>query len=212
MGDPSYASEAHRRDGPLAGGRRGGHERRARCAEKIVADRPGRHPGPLLAGRRRRAGRRSRASARSASSSRSRPATARRARWPARAIATDTNKCQLKPLRRSRLLPDRRSPTTSGRSSQAAFPTGVCDWSKPGRRPAGRDPVADLPGRATARSSTAARRSARRPAPRCSPRRPAMRRTRRTRRIRPVRRIRPAGTCRAATCPTPRPRRRPGPR
>ena len=45
-------------------------------------------------------------------------------------IATDTMKCQLKPLRRSdynvQFTPDEWT------SLQKAFPSGVCDWSKPG--------------------------------------------------------------------------------
>ncbi len=46
-------------------------------------------------------------------------------------IATDTQKCTLKPLRRSDYYP-----TTFGDQQwaalQKAFPTGVCDWSQPG--------------------------------------------------------------------------------
>ena len=46
-------------------------------------------------------------------------------------LATDRNKCQLKPLRRTEYSRSS-SPTRSGPSSGPAFPTGVCDWSKPG--------------------------------------------------------------------------------
>jgi hypothetical protein len=46
-------------------------------------------------------------------------------------IATDTNKCQLKPLRRADYYP---VTFTDEEWSQleTAFPTGVCDWSRPG--------------------------------------------------------------------------------
>jgi hypothetical protein len=46
-------------------------------------------------------------------------------------IETDVNKCSLKPLRRSDYLPVM---FTDAQWAQvrAAFPTGVCDWSKPG--------------------------------------------------------------------------------
>ena len=47
-------------------------------------------------------------------------------------MADDTMKCELKPLRRCGLRAPPRSPTPSGRSSQKTFPTGVCDYTKPG--------------------------------------------------------------------------------
>jgi hypothetical protein len=46
-------------------------------------------------------------------------------------IATDTNKCTLKPLRRSDYLP-REFTDADWAKLVAAFPDGVCDWSKPG--------------------------------------------------------------------------------
>ncbi len=60
-------------------------------------------------------------------------------------IATDTNQCQLKPLQRERLLPDR----LHGRSVGAArgdVPDGRLRLVSSGGQPAGHDPVADLPG------------------------------------------------------------------
>ena len=129
---PELRDRGAARDGPLAGRRRGGRQRTSRCAQKIVADRPAdiqdrcsQIAGVEQVACRASAGLRARAG----------PDPLRHAGTVAgESIATDTNKCQLKPLRRARLLPDRRSPTRSGRSSQTAFPTGVCDWSQPGRR------------------------------------------------------------------------------
>jgi hypothetical protein len=46
-------------------------------------------------------------------------------------IATDNNKCQLKPLRRSDYTPVQFTDAQWAQIEQA-FPTGVCDWSKPG--------------------------------------------------------------------------------
>ena len=46
-------------------------------------------------------------------------------------IATDTNECQLKPLRQSDYYPITFS-DDQWKQLQTAFPTGVCDWSKPG--------------------------------------------------------------------------------
>src|SRR4051794_35646300 len=46
-------------------------------------------------------------------------------------IATDTNSCQLKPLRQSDYYPITFT-DDQWQQLQAAFPTGVCDWSKPG--------------------------------------------------------------------------------
>ncbi|HJR19204.1 MAG TPA: DUF6351 family protein [Actinomycetota bacterium] len=46
-------------------------------------------------------------------------------------IATDNNKCRLKPLRRTDYLPVTFT-EPQWAQVQAAFPTGVCDWSKPG--------------------------------------------------------------------------------
>ena len=46
-------------------------------------------------------------------------------------LTDDTIKCELKPLRPRRLLRPR-LPTRSSPSSQSAFPSGVCDYSKPG--------------------------------------------------------------------------------
>ncbi len=47
-------------------------------------------------------------------------------------IATDNNKCQLKPLRRTDYLPAVTFSDADWASLQSAFPTGVCDWGKPG--------------------------------------------------------------------------------
>jgi hypothetical protein len=46
-------------------------------------------------------------------------------------VATDTNKCRLKPHRRSDYYPVEFSDEEWARL-QRAFPTGVCDWTKPG--------------------------------------------------------------------------------
>jgi hypothetical protein len=46
-------------------------------------------------------------------------------------IATDTNKCQLKPLQRSDYYPIGFT-DEQWAQLQETFPTGVCDWSKPG--------------------------------------------------------------------------------
>jgi hypothetical protein len=46
-------------------------------------------------------------------------------------IATDTNKCVLKPLRRSDYYPVAFTAAQWERL-RSAFPTGVCDWSRPG--------------------------------------------------------------------------------
>lgn len=46
-------------------------------------------------------------------------------------IATDTNKCALKPLRRTDYYPVEFT-DVQWEQLQTAFPTGVCDWSKPG--------------------------------------------------------------------------------
>jgi hypothetical protein len=46
-------------------------------------------------------------------------------------IATDTNSCQLKPLRQADYYPITFTPD-QWQQLQKAFPTGVCDWSKPG--------------------------------------------------------------------------------
>ena len=46
-------------------------------------------------------------------------------------IATDSNKCTLKPLRRTDYYPIAFSDSQWARL-QSAFPTGVCDWSRPG--------------------------------------------------------------------------------
>ncbi len=46
-------------------------------------------------------------------------------------IATDTNKCALKPLRRTDYYPIEFT-NSQWAQMEATFPTGVCDWSKPG--------------------------------------------------------------------------------
>ena len=46
-------------------------------------------------------------------------------------VETDNNKCRLKPLRRSDYYPvEFTDPQWA--SLRQAFPTGVCDWSRPG--------------------------------------------------------------------------------
>ena len=47
-------------------------------------------------------------------------------------IATDTMKCQLKPLRRSDYLPNVQFTDDQWAQLQKTFPDGVCDWSLPG--------------------------------------------------------------------------------
>jgi hypothetical protein len=47
-------------------------------------------------------------------------------------IATDTNKCALKPLRRSDYLPGVEFTDAQWAQLEQAFPTGVCDFSRPG--------------------------------------------------------------------------------
>jgi Tannase-like family of unknown function (DUF6351) len=47
-------------------------------------------------------------------------------------IATDVQKCQLKPLRRTDFLPSVQFTDADWAQLQQAFPSGVCDWSKPG--------------------------------------------------------------------------------
>ena len=69
-------------------------------------------------------------SAPSASTSRCRPATARPATVAGESIATDTNKCALKPLRRADYYPIVFTPDQWARL-QRTFPIGVCDWSRP---------------------------------------------------------------------------------
>jgi hypothetical protein len=46
-------------------------------------------------------------------------------------IATDTNRCRLKPLRSSDYYPITLT-DDQWQQLEKAFPTGVCDWSKPG--------------------------------------------------------------------------------
>src|SRR5207247_11003805 len=46
-------------------------------------------------------------------------------------IATDTNSCQLKPLRQAEYYPITFT-DDQWKQLQTAFPTGVCDWSRPG--------------------------------------------------------------------------------
>ncbi len=47
-------------------------------------------------------------------------------------VATDVNKCSLKPLRRTDFLPGAQFTDDEWAQLRKAFPTGVCDWSKPG--------------------------------------------------------------------------------
>jgi hypothetical protein len=46
-------------------------------------------------------------------------------------VATDTNMCRLKPLRQSDYYPIAFT-ADQWQQLEKAFPTGVCDWSKPG--------------------------------------------------------------------------------
>ena len=48
------------------------------------------------------------------------------------AITTDTNKCQLKPLNRSATIGPLTFTDAQWAQLQQTFPTGVCDYSKPG--------------------------------------------------------------------------------
>jgi Tannase-like family of unknown function (DUF6351) len=54
-------------------------------------------------------------------------------------VATDSNKCALKPLRRLDYYPITFT-NAQWQRLQTAFPTGVCDWSKPGIDQAGAIP------------------------------------------------------------------------
>jgi Tannase-like family of unknown function (DUF6351) len=54
-------------------------------------------------------------------------------------VATDSNKCTLKPLRRLDYYPIAFT-DAQWQQLQAAFPTGVCDWSKPGIDQRGANP------------------------------------------------------------------------
>jgi Tannase-like family of unknown function (DUF6351) len=47
-------------------------------------------------------------------------------------IATDQQKCQVRPLRRTDYLPGAQFTDDQWAQLQSAFPGGVCDWSKPG--------------------------------------------------------------------------------
>ena len=67
------------------------------------------------------------------------------------AIAIDTNKCQLKPLRRTRLLPDAIHRRRVG-AAAGGLPDRRLRLEQARRRPAADDSLADLPGRARATS------------------------------------------------------------
>jgi hypothetical protein len=54
-------------------------------------------------------------------------------------VATDTNKCALKPLRKSDYYPIEFTPEQWAQLEKA-FPTGVCDWAKPGQEQRGAVP------------------------------------------------------------------------
>jgi hypothetical protein len=72
-------------------------------------------------------------------------------------VATDSNKCALKPLRRLDYYPITFT-DSQWQQLKAAFPTGVCDWTKPGKTSWARTP--GRPTRtAAATSSTAVSRS-----------------------------------------------------
>ena len=71
-------------------------------------------------------------------------------------IATDTNKCALEPLRRADYYPKVFS-DAQWATLVKAFPTGVCDWSRPGVEQQGTVPWQSYQ-HARGRSSSAAAR------------------------------------------------------
>ena len=166
IGDPNYDDRGPARDGPLARRGRGRQRARARSRRRSSDDRPSdvhdrcsqvdgveqvdvpgvgpvceldAGPDALRHAARRSPARASRPTPTSASSSRCGAATTTRSR----------------------------SPTTSGRSCRKAFPTGVCDWSKPGVDQQGTIPWQTYQDPAAA-WSTAGGRSAPRPAARAT--------------------------------------------
>ena len=161
MGDPNYADRGDGRDGPVARGGRGrpaapdrSRRRSSATVPSDVKDRcsqldglelvsaPGRRPGLRAEGR---------------------PDPVRHAAHGCRRGRRDRHQqvhaqAAAAPATTTRS----RSRDDQWQRLQSAFPTGVCDWSVAGVEPGGHDPVADLPGRGAATSSTAAGRSARR--------------------------------------------------
>ncbi len=75
-------------------------------------------------------------------------------------ITTDQQRCQLKPLRQSDYYPITFTPDQWA-ALQQTFPTGVCDWSKPGVDQVGHYPLADLSGRRQRRCGDLRRQAAR---------------------------------------------------
>ena len=67
-------------------------------------------------------------------------------------IATDVNKCTLKPLRRTRLLPDHVHRRPVGAAADGVPEPASATGARPGVSQVGHDPVADLPGRERATS------------------------------------------------------------
>ena len=130
MGDVNYANEGlAAMDRWLAGVESDGAP--GTLAQKIIRDKPARRARPLLAGRRPRAAEPAGASARSASSRRSRRRYGTPRTVAGEGIETDVNKCTLKPLRRSDYYPIAFTDAQWAKLV-ATFPTGVCDWSRPG--------------------------------------------------------------------------------
>ena len=117
IGDLNWPNEALHRDGPLAGRRRGRQVQAPAARRRSSRDRPDdradRCAADLCKGRGRPR------------------ASARRAASPA---ATTTTTSSSASSSRSTARTTRRdaSPTRSGRGCRRSFPTGVCDWSKPG--------------------------------------------------------------------------------
>ena len=133
IGDPQLHDRGPAGDGPLARRGRGRRPRASRWRSKVAEDRPADVHDRCSQIDGRRAGLGARRRARSASWRRSRRASARRATVAGEGIATDTNNAaSCKPLRRTDYYPIELHRRRSGRSSQTAFPTGVCDWRAPG--------------------------------------------------------------------------------
>ena len=108
-----------------------GSRRSSRTAARDRCPRRSSPTAPRTSGTAARRSPPSSRSAPSASTSRSQTRYGTPATVAGESIATDTNKCALKPLRRADYYPIVFTPT-SGRRLQRAFPIGVCDWSRPG--------------------------------------------------------------------------------
>ena len=136
----------HLRHGPLAGGRRAGRPRRPAAAEDHRG--AGRRPASSTAAPPAPARTCRRSTARPSCSATPRPASPPACRPP-----TTCSKCALKPLRRAD-FPGVLFTDAQWQALQQAFPTGVCDYTKPDPNRVATDHVARLhrrPGRAAAR-------------------------------------------------------------